>query len=214
MQHTTRLLLPGFGAPPAAYAPGLPSGWIALEPPRFRETRGSFAAYRAWLRSELDPRPGGLVLAGHSMGGALALLAAAAQPERVEHLILISSAGLPLVKPMAVSAAQFAGQVASRRFALRHTYDSLRDVLSAPRSALRVARTVRSLDLTRQMAELRQRGLRITVIGAATDTLVTSLSSRRIADLLAARYVEVPHEGGHMWMFGRWPAFARELSRF
>lgn len=148
------------------------------------------------------------------MGGALALLAAAARPEHIEHLVLISSAGLPLVKPMALSATQFAGQVASRRFAPRHTYQSLRDVLTAPRSALRVARTVRGLDLTHQMTKLRASGLRVTVIGSATDTLVTSASSRRIADLLAARYVEVAHEGGHMWMFGRWPAFARELSRF
>ena len=46
--RTVGLFVPGFGAPARAYAPGLPAGWTALEPPAFRHVRGSFEAYRAF----------------------------------------------------------------------------------------------------------------------------------------------------------------------
>jgi hypothetical protein len=52
----------------------------------------------------------------------------------------------------------------------------------------------------------------VTVVGCSTDTLVTSDSCRRAADLLGARYDELEVEGGHMWMFGRWQTFEAVLA--
>ena len=39
------------------------------------------------------------------------------------------------------------------------------------------------------------------------------LHTRRSAELLGARYREIPVEGGHMWMFGRWDRFRHDLVR-
>ncbi|HVH51469.1 MAG TPA: hypothetical protein VM690_04940, partial [Gaiellaceae bacterium] len=86
------LFVPGWGAPAALYEPGLPSGWSALEPPSFAAGRGSLAEYHRWLRIELDRR-GRSPLGGHSMGAALAILAAAESPELVERLVLVAPAG-------------------------------------------------------------------------------------------------------------------------
>jgi pimeloyl-ACP methyl ester carboxylesterase len=208
------LFVPGFGAPARAYAPGLPAGWEALEPPAFRRVRGSFEAYRAWLRAEISAAGDAVVLAGHSMGGALSVLAALDEPERVRGLVLFSPAGLPLTKPMRISAAQFAGQVATRRFPVRHSGTALADLARAPCSALRVAHAVRRLDLELEMRRVAVAGVPAAVVGCTTDTLVTAGHCRQAAALLGARYRELPLEGGHMWMFRRPWRLARELTAF
>ena len=64
-----------WGAPARLYVPGLPEEWHALELPSFRKTRGDLSTYRAWLVEEIAGI-GPVALAGHSMGGALSLLAA------------------------------------------------------------------------------------------------------------------------------------------
>src|SRR5882672_11074223 len=94
-----KLFLPGFGARASAYSPGLPPGWEAFEPP-LGAGRASLRSRRDWLVADLRGQPGRVVLAGHSMGGALAMLAAVADPERVAGLVLIAPAGLPLTKPI------------------------------------------------------------------------------------------------------------------
>lgn len=206
------LFLPGWGARASAYAPGLPPDWEALDPPDFRAAGGSLEAYRRWLHAEVMARPGRVTLAGHSMGAALSVLTAASAPEKIENLILICPAGLPLLKPMRISAVQFLQQVVTRRFSARESARAVREVLRAPLSALSVARAVHGLDLTEDMRRLSVHGVAITVVGCSTDTLVTSLHCRRAAHLLRASYHELELEGGHMWMFGRWPQFASELS--
>jgi pimeloyl-ACP methyl ester carboxylesterase len=190
----------------------MPAGWTALQPPRFAHADG-LASYLDWLGEELAARPGRAILAGHSMGGALCTLAASRWPERVGQIVLVSPAGLPLSKPMHRSAAQFVSQVATRRFSLTESARSLLAVAAAPASALRLAIALRGLDLSAQMRELRDAGIRADVIGCTTDTLVTPWHSRRAAELLGARYHELPVEGGHMWMFGRWRRFRHELVR-
>src|SRR5271157_240686 len=80
----TGLLVPGFGATARLYEAGLPPEWEVLELPSFRATAGELAAYARWLAGELRRRPGRSELAGHSMGGAIAVLAAVQEPERVE----------------------------------------------------------------------------------------------------------------------------------
>lgn len=195
-----RLFLPGFGAPARLYRRALAAGWIVLEPPSFRGTRGALGAYRAWLEQELDHLDRPVWLAGHSMGGALAVLAAAERPDRIARLTLISPAGLPLQKPMAASVAEFARQLASGSYAGADAVVAIARALAAPCSALRLARRVRALDLTLEMEHVRRSGVPVEVVACATDTLVTPLHCRRQAQLLGARYRGLHLPGGHMWM--------------
>ena len=207
-----KLFLPGYGASGRLYATGLGPGWRALEPPSFRETNGAFAAYEQWLGEELRRSNEPAWLAGHSMGGALAVVAAVARPAAVAQLPLISPAGLPLRKPIGASLAEFARQTAAGSYGVREVVRGLRATLGAPRSALRLARSVRSLDLSAQMRTLRALGVPVEVVGCASDTLVTPGHCTAAARLLGARYRELELPGGHMWMLDAWPHLAELLS--
>jgi len=206
-----KLFLPGFGASGRLYARGLGSDWTALEPPTFRATDGALAAYRSWIRRELRRSDEPAWLAGHSMGGALAVLAAAAEPSRVARLTLVSPAGLPLRKPIAASLALFTAQIARGRYELRELRREVAQVLQAPHATLRLARAVRALDLTNEMQRVRASGVSTEVVACATDTLVTPAHCRATAALLGADYRELALDGGHMWMLSSWPTFTRLL---
>ncbi len=206
-----KLFLPGYGASGRLYARGLGAGWRALEPPPFHATAGAFRAYEQWLGAELQRSEEPAWLAGHSIGGALAVAAAVAQPSRVARLTLISPAGLPLRKPMPASLAQFVRQVALGRYELKEVAYGLRYALRAPRAAYRLARAVRGLDLTAHMRRLRELGMPAEVVACASDTLVTPLHCRRAAELLGGEYRELDLAGGHMWMLDSWPQLAQLL---
>ncbi len=195
----SRLFLPGWGAPASLYAPGLPASWDVLELPSFAASGGSFGAYRTWLDRELDNR-GRSTLAGHSMGGALAILAAANSPQLVERLVLIGPAGLPLDKPIRESLRDFLRQLALGDYPRRAGAAALLALAQAPRSAFALAERVRALDLRRECARIRASGIPATLVGCVSDTLVTTDRSRALAEALGARYVELDLRGGHMWM--------------
>ena len=73
--------LPGHGQSPACF------------PWRLREVA---ALLGAWMRSlEIGPA----TVVGHSMGGALAMLLAATNPELIQRLVLVNAVGLPLQRP-------------------------------------------------------------------------------------------------------------------
>jgi pimeloyl-ACP methyl ester carboxylesterase len=78
------------------YAPDLPGH--GQSPPRLPwKLREVGAMLAAWMRSlELSPA----TVIGHSMGGALAMLLAAAEPELVDRLVLVDAAGLPMKQPL------------------------------------------------------------------------------------------------------------------
>ncbi|MBV8258239.1 MAG: alpha/beta fold hydrolase [Actinobacteria bacterium] len=195
----TGLFLPGYGAPAALYEPSLPASWRALEPPSFGACGGSLAELRRWVDLELRSR-GPSRLAGHSMGGALAILAAADAPELVEQLVLIQPAGLPLEKAVRESIRDFVRQVWSGEYPRRLAAAALLAVAQAPRSAYALAEHVRSLDIRRECARVRAAGIPTKVIGCVTDTLCTSDRTRALADALGASYEELDLRGGHMWM--------------
>jgi pimeloyl-ACP methyl ester carboxylesterase len=195
----SRVFLPGWGAPAALYARGLPQSWDVLEPPSFAVSGGSLAPYRRWLELELRGR-GRSALAGHSMGGALAIQAAAGMPELVERLVLIAPAGLPIDKPILRSVRDFFRQVASGDYPCGTAWSALAAVARAPRAAFALAQQVRALDLRRECARVRAAGIPTTVIGCVSDTLVTTDRTRTLAEALGARYDELDLDGGHMWM--------------
>ena len=207
------LFVPGWGAPGSLYVRGLPEGWEVLEPPRFRQARGSFGHYRRWLRTEVVRRGAPVVLAGHSMGGALAFLVALDEPSRVERLVLVSPAGLPLTRPVRSIALTFAGQLLHGSYPPSALVRMALNTFGAPRAAFALARDVRRLDLVRELERLRERRVPITVIGCAGDALVTSAHCRRLAALAGADYREVDAPNGHIWPVTQPQLLRRELSR-
>jgi len=194
----TPLFVPGWGAPARLYVPGLPDEWHALELPSYRKTRGDLSAYRAWLVDQLAER-GPATLAGHSMGAALALLAAIDRPDLVERLILLSPAGLPLTKPIPISLATWARQVVTGRFPLRHVGRSITRAGLAPRSALRLGRFVHQLDLRPELEPFRANPVPCIVVACTTDTMTPTSHCRELADLIGADYREVDAPDGHIW---------------
>jgi pimeloyl-ACP methyl ester carboxylesterase len=200
---STGLFLPGFGARAHAYAAGLPLGWNASQPPPPRSTGGSLAGLRTWAVSEIADRQGRTLVAGHSMGAALAVLAAVSAPEHVSGLLLIAPAGLPLRKPLRRSATDFARQLAARTYPVHDVVAGARELVAAPRSAARLVRALRRLDLSGPMVRVRAAGIPTVVVGCTTDTLVPPDHSRRVARLLGAEYRELDVAGGHIWMLRR-----------
>ncbi|HEY7347270.1 MAG TPA: alpha/beta hydrolase [Ktedonobacterales bacterium] len=77
------------------YAPDIPGHGQspARLPWRLREIA---ALLGAWMRSLKMP-PATIV--GHSMGGALAIMLAAAEPQLIDRLVLVNAAGLPMQRP-------------------------------------------------------------------------------------------------------------------
>jgi pimeloyl-ACP methyl ester carboxylesterase len=194
----TSLFIPGWGAPARLYVSGLPEEWHALELPSFRKTRGELPAYRAWLAEEIADR-GPVALAGHSMGAAIALLAAIDRPGLIERLILLSPAGLPLTKPIPSSLLTWVRQVATGRFPLSQVGRSVVRVGLAPRSALRLGRFVHQLDLRPELERFRANPVPCTVVGCTTDTMTPASHCRELARLIGGDYREVDAPDGHIW---------------
>jgi len=205
--------LPGWAAPGHLYAPGLPGGWRVLDPPGFR-AGASLEENREWLQRRVEREAGQVLLAGHSMGGALALLVAAARPDLVSRLLLFSPAGLPIVKPVRDSASDFVRQLLDGLYPPSLVARGVLEVCRAPRSAVALARGLRALDLGAEMLRVRSAGTPAVVVGCTTDTLVPPSQCRRAASLLGAGYREIGRSGGHMWMLGDWPRLRVELRDF
>ena len=206
------LFVPGWGATAALYRPGLPEGWEALELPSYRSTGGELGAYRRWLGDEVARRPAPVTLAGHSLGGALAALVAADQPELVERVILLSPAGLPLSQPIRASLVPFARQVSRRVYPAREVVRMIGSTLVAPRSAMRSGRAAHDLDLTPELERIRASGVPCRVVACANDDLTTAAHCRQLAAGLGADYREIEAPGGHIWPIVAPELLARELS--
>ncbi len=98
------------------YAPDLPGHGQspARLPWRLREIAALLAA---WMRAlEIPPA----TIVGHSMGGALAIILAAAEPQLAQRLVLVNTVGLPIQRPF-LRALTNAGQGIASHQNLRYT---------------------------------------------------------------------------------------------
>ncbi len=213
MSGVAKVFLPGFGARAATYRRGLPEDWEPLQPP-LRSRAATLPSLREWLVADVCRRPGRTILAGHSMGAALAILAASRAPEHVAGLVLIAPAGLPLTKPVRFSVRDGIGQLREGRHRPRDVLASVVDLARTPAASVRLVQALRRLDLSTTMRAMQTLRIPTLVIGCASDTLVSPSHTRSIAKLLGADYRELASSGGHVWMFGDWPRLRRELSAF
>ena len=94
-------------------------------------------------------------------------------PQAVERLILVSPAGQPLEKPIWKSSLSLLDQIVHGLYPARELAYASRRTLSAPRSALRLAHTLRALDLGPELARVRTGGIPSVVIACSTDRLTT-----------------------------------------
>jgi pimeloyl-ACP methyl ester carboxylesterase len=147
------------------------------------------------------------------MGGALALLAAIERPDAVARLVLVSPAGLPLTKTMRASTATFVRQVIAGRYPLGHLSRVIARAVSAPVSALRLARTVHGMDVRPELERFPADRVPCTVVGCVTDTLTPPAHCRALATALGAEYHEVDAPDGHIWPITQPQLLAAELSR-
>jgi pimeloyl-ACP methyl ester carboxylesterase len=200
-------VVPGWGAPANLYAGALPSGWTALRPPTFAATNGNLHRYVDWLRTIVARAREPVALGGHSMGAALAVLAAHPDPGSIDRLLLVAPAGLPLTKPISASLRDFAHQLLGRDYP-REIGRSFAEVAVAPRAALRLARSIRALNLRRELDALRAGCVRCHVVACVSDTLTPAAHCRRLARFAGADYRELHLSGGHMWMLRHPSEFA------
>ena len=205
----TALFIPGWGARATLYRGVLPARWEVLQPPSFRATRGRIEATFEWFRAELACRQGEVALGGHSFGAALAVVAAAREWADVERLVLISPAGLPLSKPMHRAGLEFARQFVTGVYPARPAVESALGAVTAPISALRLARAVYRLDLHDELATVRDRGVPVSVVTALGDTMTPCESCREIARLAGGTCDVLDVPGGHVWFLRD----ARQLRR-
>lgn len=206
------LFLPGWGAPASLYRAGLPERWRVVELPSFRRSRGRLEPYLDCARDALAAERAPVTLAGHSMGAALAVIAARERPELVERLVLVSPAGLVLERPLRASARAFAGQVLRGCYPAGALRRMTLNTLVAPRAAITLARRVEALDLTRELEELRGLAIPATVVGCSGDRLTTCTHCRQLASVLGANYRELDARDGHIWPVTQPDILRRELT--
>lgn len=205
------LFVPGYAVRGSLYRPGLPEGWVALTPPGLGRTAGRFESYRRWLLDEVLRRGRPVVLAGHSMGAALAICVAAERPESVERLILFSPAGLPLSKPMLDSFLLLIRQALRGLYPAPEVAAVVRETIAHPRATYRLGREAHDLDLGAEMDGVRAAGIPVLVVGCRSDTLTTPAVCAAIAERLGGESRQV--EGaGHVWMLADRPGFSALLG--
>lgn len=194
------IFLGGWTVAAHVYAPGLPPGWACPEQPSFGETEGRFAAYVDWAWALVRERDAPVRLAGHSLGAAVALAVAAREPGRVHRLTAFGPAGLPVEHGLRQAARDVVtsglglrlGPGAASRSALR--------ALDHPRAALRLAREIERLDLTRELGVVRAAGVELLVVASRGDRVSTPELCRRLAALGGGRYVEDETGRDHLWV--------------
>jgi pimeloyl-ACP methyl ester carboxylesterase len=190
--------LPGFGGTPALT----------------REEQ-SFAGYARWVAAFLDEvgidEPA--VVVGHSFGGGVAVAFAHDHPDRVSGLVLANSVGGSAwrrgraLRSMAERPLWDWGLHLSRDLVpLRQlnrvlpviAVEAIPNLLRHPAAFWRAAAIARTADLTRELEELRARGLPVVVLWGARDRVIPEASVDALCEALGVTPITLP--AGHGWL--------------
>jgi pimeloyl-ACP methyl ester carboxylesterase len=149
-------------------------------------------------------------LVGHSMGGLIAAELAADAPERVDRLVLVDPAALPLDENLVTHAISLLRE-------LRYISPSFLPVLIAdalragPLTLWRAITALMMADLRPKLAQIRARTL---AIWGEHDALVPIAFARQLAQYLRYEELVVIKGAGHVPMWDRPKAFNRVLTEF
>jgi pimeloyl-ACP methyl ester carboxylesterase len=188
----------------------------AIDLPGFgsmRHYRRDFALSRApeWIHAFLDALDlGSVVLVGHSMGGLIALSAAARWPGRVRKLVLAAAAiGLPRRTPMSyLMPLMTAARYGSVRFAPTLLQDAVR---AGPLTLWHAAHELLDTDVRHQIEAVRAETL---LIWGERDALVPPSIAEVLHNAIAGSELRVIRGAGHVVMFDRPMEFNSTLLEF
>lgn len=199
-------------------APGLPGFGGTADLPR---DRFSMAGYAEWVRSFLETVrfDGPALVVGHSFGGGVAIKTAQRHGELVSSLLLVnavgggawSDGGEPIAeRPLWHWGINVPNDLLdpteSPRMLKALATEAVPNLVRNPMGIVRVAWMIRRTDLTRELVQLRERGLPITSVWSEGDSLVTKASHDA---LCRAAGVEPTVIGGsHSWLVTNADRFA------
>jgi pimeloyl-ACP methyl ester carboxylesterase len=149
-------------------------------------------------------------IVGHSMGGLISAELAADAPERIDRLVLVDPAALPLETDLAIHMLNLLHE-------LRYISPSFLPVLLAdalragPVTLWRATMALMLADLRPKLAQIRARTL---VIWGEHDALVPLALARQLAKYLRYEELVVIKGAGHVPMWDRPQAFNRVLMGF
>ena len=194
------------------YAPALPGFGGTPDLPR-REF--SFSGYADWIDGFLDAVgvDEKVFLMGHSFGGGVAIKTADRFPERARTLVLINSVG----------GSTWASGSALRAISERPLWDwglhfpsdiwplpqatkvlpviledALPNLVRNPRALWKVGQLARRADLTRELEELKRRGLPVVVLWGARDGVVPRSAFDAMCTALGSEGEVI--DGSHSWL--------------
>jgi len=205
-----------------------PVGWrmLALELPGHAQSAGvprdSIEGYAAWLAAFIEILAEKPVLAGHSMGGAIALALALSSPELVSGLVLIGTGAKLAVSPAIMELCREGKAAAVAELLAKWAYGPL----SPPEKVQEWSKEFSLVDCRAYLADftacngfdVRERVAEIylpaLVVCGSEDCLTPPRYSRYLVDNLAdASLAEIPN-AGHMVAMEQPALFNAALSAF
>ena len=199
--------LPDFGG-----TEGLPAGYRTVE------------HYAGWAAAFLDvvgvDEP--VLVAGHSLGGAVAARLTHDFPDRVAHLVLINSLGAPVwtdgpsgtrhlhERPLWHWVISFSKDIAVSDTAgptvRMIVEDCVPNVVRNPLGMLRAAAMARTVDLVTELVAVRESGVPVTAVSSDGDLIVPPASFHALCRSLGVQGRVVP--GRHSWLLASPEEFA------
>jgi pimeloyl-ACP methyl ester carboxylesterase len=205
------------------FAPALPGFGGSAQLPGRDCTLPAYAAWVAGFLDEVGVDEPALV-AGHSLGGAVAAQFAHDFPDRVARLVLINavgggvwSAAAGKVRPMAerplwdwaVALSKDVSGASASPLSKVVVEEALPNLASNPLAVWRAAGLARRADLAAELLGIRRAGVPVTVVSSDGDLVVPRASFEAVCNRLGVEGRLV--EGGHSWLIADPDAFAEVM---
>jgi pimeloyl-ACP methyl ester carboxylesterase len=183
-------------------APDLPGFGRSSSPPASWDFEDYAECVKRFM-SDVTGDASTITLVGHSLGGAVAIALAARLGRRIEHLVLVDSAGLPLDESAARLCATSVIDKMAQMASLQGFLSSLSIAAELLRSALlRPGVMRRSFGLVRRASlssALQSLEVPVTVMWAVHDMTITIDTGRRVAELAGVPLMTAGGRLHHDW---------------